>query len=63
MAKAPFPWKAIIAGMFLSLLVALYSAYAGLKIGGVYWPTVTTATVSVAIVYLFGGTAAVLRAA
>ena len=56
MHKAPFPWKAIAAGAVLSLLVALYSAYAGLKIGGVYWPMVTTAVVSMAIVRLFGGT-------
>ena len=49
MAKAPFPWRAIILGSLLSVLVALYSAYAGLKIGGVYWPMVTTAVVSLAI--------------
>jgi uncharacterized oligopeptide transporter (OPT) family protein len=61
MKKDQFPWRAIIIGSFLSLLVALYSAYAGLKIGGVYWPMVTTAVVSLAIVRLLGKTAAARR--
>jgi len=51
----PFPFRAIILGSLLSVLVALYSAYAGLKIGGVYWPMVTTAVVSMALVKLLGG--------
>lgn len=55
MASEKFPWRAIIIGSFLSVLVALYSAYAGLKVGGVYWPMVTTAVVSMAIVRLMGG--------
>ncbi len=55
MAVPKFPWRAIIVGSFLSVLVALYSAYAGLKIGGVYWPMVTTAVVSMALVKLLGG--------
>jgi len=54
MANA-FPWRAILLGALLSVLVALYSAYAGLKIGGVYWPMVTTAVVCMAIVRFLGG--------
>jgi len=53
MQKAPFPWRAILIGALLSVLVALYSAYAGLKMGGVYWPMVTTAVVSLALVRAF----------
>jgi len=55
MGNGTFPWRAIIIGSALSVLVALYSAYAGLKMGGVYWPMVTTAVVSMAIVRFFGG--------
>jgi len=55
MQKSGFPWRAILLGSLLSLLVALYSAYAGLKIGGVYWSMVTTAVVSMAIMRLLGG--------
>ncbi|MFA6489491.1 MAG: OPT/YSL family transporter [Candidatus Micrarchaeia archaeon] len=55
MATQPFPYRAIVLGSILSVLVALYSSYAGLKIGGVYWPMVTTAVVSLAIVRLLGG--------
>lgn len=54
MAKQPFPWRAIMLGAVLSVLVALYSAYAGLKIGGVYWPMVTTAVVSMALMRVLG---------
>ncbi len=55
MGKEGFPWRAMLIGSCLSVLVALYSAYAGLKIGGVYWPMVTTAVVSMALVRLLGG--------
>lgn len=54
MGRGTFPWRAILVGSALSVLVALYSAYAGLKIGGVYWPMVTTAVASMAIMRLFG---------
>ncbi|VVB98750.1 OPT oligopeptide transporter protein [uncultured archaeon] len=54
MTSGKFPWRAIIIGSLLSVLVALYSAYAGLKIGGVYWPMVTTAVVSLALMRLMG---------
>ena len=53
--------RAAVLGCVLSILVAMYSAYAGLKIGGVYWPMVTTAVVSLAIVRLLGGTAVARR--
>ena len=55
MGGKKFPWRAILIGSFLSVLVALYSAYAGLKIGGVYWPMVTTAVVCMALVKSIGG--------
>ena len=55
MASSKFPWRAIIIGSLLSVLVALYSSYAGLKIGGVYWPMVTTAVVCMALVKFIGG--------
>ncbi|MCX8194911.1 MAG: OPT/YSL family transporter [Candidatus Micrarchaeota archaeon] len=50
-----FPLRAIILGALLSVLVALYSAYAGLKVGGVYWPMVTTAVACMALAKLLGG--------
>jgi len=55
MDKQPFPYRALAIGSVLAVLVALYSAYAGLKVGGVYWPMVTTAVVSMALVRLLGG--------
>lgn len=55
MASAQFPWRAILLGSLLSVFVALYSAYAGLKVGGVYWPMVTTAVVCMALVKFLGG--------
>lgn len=54
MGNPGFPLRAIAVGAVLSVFVALYSAYAGLKIGGVYWPMVTTAVVSLAFVRFFG---------
>lgn len=41
-------------GGLLSIIVALYSAYAGLTIGGVYWPVITTSLVSAAILGAIG---------
>ncbi len=51
-----FPIRALLLGAFLSIVVAMYSAFAGLKIGGVYWPSVTMAVVSMAILTLLGNT-------
>ncbi len=46
--------RPLFLGSLLSILVALYSAYAGLKVGGVYWPIVTTSLVSLAVLRLLG---------
>jgi len=48
--------RAVVLGCLLSVLVCMYSAYAGLKIGGVYWPIVTTSLVSLAVLTLLGKT-------
>jgi uncharacterized oligopeptide transporter (OPT) family protein len=48
--------RALILGALLSIFVAMYSAYAGLKIGGVYWAMVTTSIVCMAILKLLGNT-------
>lgn len=50
------PWRALLVGVALSILVTLYSAYAGLKIGGVYWPILTTTIASMAILGFLGKT-------
>src|SRR3989338_10874167 len=55
MGVGRFPIRALVIGGILSILVALYSAYAGLKVGGVYWPMVTAAVVCMALVKLIGG--------
>ncbi len=41
-------------GGLLSIIVALYSAYAGLTIGGVYWPVITTSLFSAAALGALG---------
>jgi uncharacterized oligopeptide transporter (OPT) family protein len=48
--------RALLLGAMLSMLVAAYSAYAGLKVGGVYWPIVTTSLVSMAVLTALGKT-------
>lgn len=48
--------RALIIGMALSVLVTLYSAYAGLKVGGVYWPILTTTLAAMAILKFLGKT-------
>jgi len=48
------PWLYIILGGLLSVVVTAYSAYAGLKIGGVYWPILATSVFSMAILRIFG---------
>ena len=50
------PYRALFIGAILSIVVAMYSAFAGLKIGGVYWPSVTMAVVAMAILTLLGHT-------
>ena len=51
-----FPVRALVLGAFLSIAVSMYSAFAGLKIGGVYWPSVTMAVVAMAILAVLGNT-------
>ena len=50
------PLRALIIGALLSIVVSMYSAFAGLKIGGVYWPSVTMAVVAMALLTLLGNT-------
>jgi len=50
------PVRALALGAVLSVAVAMYSAFAGLKIGGVYWPSVTMAVVAMAMLTLLGNT-------
>ena len=49
-------FRALLIGAVLSVAVSMYSAFAGLKIGGVYWPSVTMAVVAMAILTLLGNT-------
>jgi len=48
--------RAIILGFILSIAVAMYSAYLGLMVGGVYWPIVTTSLMCMALLKLLGKT-------
>lgn len=56
MAYRAFTWRAILVGVALSVVVAMYSAYAGLKVGGVYWPIITATIMSFGILRVFGKT-------
>lgn len=55
MGKNSSAWGMVILGALLSVLVTAYSAYAGLKIGGVYWPILATSVVSLAVVRAIRG--------
>jgi len=46
----------MLIGSILSMVVAMYSAYAGLKIGGVYWPILTATIICMALLKLLGNT-------
>ena len=48
--------RALFLGALLSIAVAAYSAFAGLKVGGVYWPIATTSLISLAVLMLLGKT-------
>lgn len=48
--------RSMLIGGLLSMVVAMYSAYAGLKIGGVYWPIITATIICMAILKLLGNT-------
>ncbi len=50
------PVRALLLGAILSVVVSMYSAFAGLKIGGVYWPSVTMAVVAMALLNLLRNT-------
>ncbi|MBN2067448.1 MAG: OPT/YSL family transporter [Candidatus Diapherotrites archaeon] len=50
------PFRALVLGAVLSVAVSMYSAFAGLKIGGVYWPSVTMAVVAMAFLNLLRNT-------
>ncbi len=54
MSNKAFTPKAILVGILLSVVVAMYSAYAGLKVGGVYWPIITATIMSFGILRMFG---------
>ncbi len=56
MEESPLTLRALVLGAILSILVGMYSAYAGLKIGGVYWPIITTSLIALALLKLFGKT-------
>lgn len=56
MTYQAFTWRAILIGIILSIVVCMYSAYAGLKVGGVYWPIITATIMSFALLKIFGGT-------
>ncbi|NIO22916.1 MAG: hypothetical protein GTN38_02715 [Candidatus Aenigmarchaeota archaeon] len=56
MGYQAFTWKAVLVGVILSIVVCMYSAYAGLKVGGVYWPIITATIMSFALLKIFGGT-------
>src|SRR3989344_1703723 len=52
----PLSFRALFFGAALSVVVAAYSAFAGLKVGGVYWPIVTTSLVSLVFLLALGKT-------
>jgi uncharacterized oligopeptide transporter (OPT) family protein len=54
--SSAFTWRAVLVGIILSAVVCMYSAYAGLKVGGVYWPIITATIMSFALLKLFGKT-------
>jgi uncharacterized oligopeptide transporter (OPT) family protein len=47
--------KSLSVGLALSVVVAMYSAYAGLKVGGVYWPIITATLMAMGLLKLLGG--------
>ena len=55
-SSSAFTWRAVLVGVILSAVVCMYSAYAGLKAGGVYWPIITATIMSFALLKIFGRT-------
>ncbi|MEM0360398.1 MAG: OPT/YSL family transporter [Candidatus Diapherotrites archaeon] len=56
MKQSEVSLKAVLVGFLLSIVVAMYSAYLGLMVGGVYWPIVTTSLMAMALLKLLGKT-------
>ncbi|HEX4954350.1 MAG TPA: OPT/YSL family transporter [Thermoanaerobaculia bacterium] len=54
-ARRPLTLRVLLVGVPLSLLITAYSAWAGLKVGGVYWPIATATLLAMAILRLAGG--------
>lgn len=56
MDKNKLSIRSLVLGAMLSIFVCAYSAFAGLKLGGVYWPIVTTSLISMAVLMVLGKT-------
>ena len=48
--------RAVIIGSILAVIITMYSAFAGLKIGGVYWPITTASIMALGILTILGNT-------
>ncbi|MFN7960668.1 MAG: OPT/YSL family transporter [Thermoanaerobaculia bacterium] len=46
--------RALLVGLALAVVIAAYSAYAGLKVGGVYWPIITATLLAMALLKPLG---------
>lgn len=55
MPRRAFNFKTALVGLALSVVVAMYSAYAGLKVGGVYWPIITATLMAMGALKSLGG--------
>jgi len=53
--QSAFTLRAVLVGIILSIVVCMYSAYAGLIAGGVYWPIITATIMSFGLLKIFGG--------
>lgn len=49
-------FRAVLIGAILAVIVTMYSAFAGLKIGGVYWPITTASIMALGILTILGNT-------
>ncbi len=49
-------FRAVVIGAVLAVIVTMYSAFAGLKIGGVYWPITTASIMALGILTILGST-------
>ncbi len=56
-ARRPLTFRTLLVGVPLSLLITAYSAWAGLKVGGVYWPIATATLLAMGLLRLLGGAA------